>query len=328
MKLILTNDNSIGKVLANPIYTENGAMFLNKGNTITPGVITRLRKMGVTTIYIEDGNDEVTLQEVLPADIKLHAIKVLKEVFDEAKNRENINLKKVEEIVRDIMDNVSLSENAALISNLAPNDEVSRLVIHCVDVTILTIMVGIGKKYDEKKLMKVGTAALLHDIGKLFINDKYHVKKGQELMKRNPSITSTTYMAVYYMYEREDGSGLFGAIGEKVHEFATILGICNEYINNITGEKGMLPHVAIEKITAEAVNKFDIEIFKDFLQTVYCYPNGLHVRLSNGQEAVVVMQNSGSATRPVLAVYTKEGYRFCNLIENQYLTLFIEEVIM
>ena len=33
--------------------------------------------MGIPTIYIEDGNDEITLQEVLPTPIKL---KILKKV--------------------------------------------------------------------------------------------------------------------------------------------------------------------------------------------------------------------------------------------------------
>lgn len=328
MKLVLTNDNLIDNILANPIYTENGTMFLNKGNKISKSAISRLKKMGVTTIYIEDGNDEINLQEALPTLIKLHVIKSLKEIFDEVKKREYVDEKKVFEIVSEVMSNINLSENATLIGNLAPNDEISKLAIHSLDVAILTIMVGIRKKYDEKKLIKLGTAALLHDIGKIFTNDKNHVKKGQELLKRNPIIMSTTYMAVYYMYEREDGSGLFGATGEKVHEFAKILGICNEYINYISGEDGILPHIAIEKITAETVSKFSKEVYNDFLKSVYCYPNGLQVRLNNGQNAVVVMQNSGSNTRPVLAVETNESYRFCSLVDTENLTLFIEEVIM
>ena len=328
MKLVLTNDNLIDEVLANPIYTENGVMFLNKGNELTSSAISRLKTIGVTTVYIEDGNDEINLQEVLPTPIKLHSIKVLKEIFNEVKENKYVDEKKASEIVKDIMENINLSENATMISNLAPNDEISKLVVHSLDVTILTIMVGIRRKYNESKLMKLGLAALLHDIGKIFISDKYHVKKGQELLKSNPLIMSITYMAVYYMYEREDGDGLFKASSEQVHEFAKILGICNEYINSINGEKGMLPHVAIEKITAEAVGRFDNNVYKDFLESVYCYPNGLQVRLNNGKNAVVVMQNSGCTTRPILAVENDGGYEFCNLIETENLTLFIEEVII
>jgi len=328
MKLVLINDKLIGEILANPIYTENGMMFMNRGNEITKRGISMLKKMGVNTIYIEDGNDEISLQEAVPATIKLRAIKSLKEILNEVKSREYIDEKKASEIINDVINNINLSENATMISNLVPNDEISKLAVHSLDVTILALMVGIRKKYDKNKLMKLGIAALLHDIGKLFTNDKFHVIKGKEILKSNPSIMSTTYMAVYYMYECEDGSGLFEVHGEKVHEFAKILGMCNEYLNDISGENAMLPHVAIEKITAEASSKFDIEIYKYFVESVYCYPNGLQVLLNNGKKAVVVMQNSGSTTRPILVVESNDGYEFCNLIEQENLTLFIDEVVM
>ncbi|QAA33423.1 HD-GYP domain-containing protein [Clostridium manihotivorum] len=328
MKLVLTNDKLIGQVLGNPIYTESGTMFVNRGNKITDRAIALLRKMGIITIYIEDGNDDFNLQEVLEAPIKLNAIKVLKQIFEEVKKKEYVDEKKVTELVKDIMSNMNLSENAAMISNLVPNDDLAKLAVHSLDVTVLTLMVGIKKRYDEKKLAKLGAAALLHEIGKLFTNDKDHVKKAQEIIKRNPSFMSTTYMAVFYMFEREDGSGLFGVSGDKVHEFAKILGICDEYINDISGTEAMIPHEAIEKITADAISKFDKQIYKDFVESVYCYPNGLQVKLNNGLKAVVVMQNKGSTTRPILAAEVNGNYKFINLLDGENLTLFIEEVIM
>ncbi len=328
MKLVLSNDNLVGEVLANPIYAENGMMFLNKGNKISETVISRLKKMGVTTIYVEDGNDEIDLQEVLPTPIKLLSLKLLIEVFAEIKNKDYIDESKVFDIVQDIMKNINLSENAALINNLAPKDDLSKLAIHSLNVTILTLMVCIHKKFDDKKLLKIGVAALLHDIGKMYVNDERHVVKGSELLKKNHAFTSTTYMAIYYLYEREDGSGQFGIPGEKIHEFTKILSICNEYIKNITGDKPMLPHVALEKITAQSVSKFDKEIYTDFTQSLYCYPNGLQVKLNNGQAGIVVMQNSGFTTRPILGIKANEGYKFCNLVETENLTLFIEKVIM
>lgn len=328
MKLVLANDNLVGEVLANPIYTENGMMFVNKGNKISKTVISRLKKMGITTIYVEDDNDEINLQEVLPTPFKLLSLKLLKEVFAEIKNKDYINESKVFDIVQDIMKNINLSENAALVNNLAPNDDLSKLAMHSLNVTILTLMVCIHKRFDDKKLLKIGVAALLHDIGKLYVDGNEHVIRGRDLIKKNSAFTSTTFMAVYYLYEREDGSGPFGILGEKIHEFTKILSICNEYINSINGDELMLPHVAMEKISAEAVSKFDKDIYADFAQSLYCYPNGLQVNLNNGQEGIVVMQNSGFTTRPILGIKTNEGYKFCNLVEPENLTLFIEKVML
>lgn len=328
MKLVIVNEKLIDEVLANEIYTENGILFLGKGNKISSAVIKRLKHMGISTIYIEDGNDEITLQEVIPTQIKLRIMKSLKQIFKEAKEKEYVNYENIVAVVEDIIQNINLSENASLISNLLYDDEMSKLALHSLDVTILTIMVGIRKKFDAAKLIKLGNAALLHDIGKLFTDSCGHTEIGYQLVKRNPAFAVTTYMAIYYLYEREDGSGPLGVNGEKLNEFVKILSICNEYIENINGDTCMLPHEAIEKITAEAVTKFNKDIFKDFVQSIYCYPNGLHVKLNNGLSGIVVMQNKGATTRPILAVHENNSYRFCNLMESCNLTLFIEKVIL
>jgi len=328
MKLVVANEKLVGEVLANPIYTENGVLFLNKGNEISNKAIVKLKKMGVTTIYIEDGNDEISLQEVLPTPIKLQIIHSLKQIFKEIKDMNYVDDKKVTIIVKDIIENVNLFENAVLISNIVQNDEISKLVIHSLDVTIITIIIGIKKKYKMISLIRLGIAALLHDIGKLFSDNSEHTKIGQELVKRNSSFSPTTYMAIYYLYEREDGSGPRGVSGEKLHEYVKIISICNEYINNISGNKAMLAHEAIEKITAQAITKFNKEIFKDFIDSIYCYPNGLQVELNNGSSGIVVMQNTGATTRPIIVIHENDSYYFCNLIDETNLTLFIEKVVL
>jgi HD-GYP domain-containing protein (c-di-GMP phosphodiesterase class II) len=328
MKLVAVNEKLIGDVLATPIYTERGLMFLNKGNKINDMAITRLKKMRINTIYIEDGNDEISLQEVLPTPIKIQCIQSLVEIFNETQAKQYVNDKKIIQIVKNIINDINLSENAVLISNIVPNSELSKLAMHCIDVTILTIIIGIKKKFNDSKLMNLGIASLLHDIGKLFSDNHEHVKIGYELVKKNTVFAATTYMAIYYLYEREDGSGPFGVCGEKLHEFIKILSICNEYIKIISGEKRILPHEAIEEITAMAITKFDKEIFKDFIESIYCYPNGLNVKLNNDLLGIVVMQNEGVTTRPIIGVYKNDSYCFCNLLDKSNLTLFIKEVVL
>lgn len=328
MKLVIANEKLIGEVLANPIYTESGILFLNKGNKISSSIIKRLKNMGIPTVYIEDGNDEITLQEVLPTPIKLKVMKLLKQIFIDIKEKKYVNYEKIISIIKEIIQNLNLSENSSLINNLIPNDEISKLALHSLDVTILTLMVGIRKKFDESKLIKLGNATLLHDIGKLFKNSYDHTEIGYKLVKQSPQFAAMTYMAIYYLHEREDGSGPLGVQGEKLNDFVKIISICNEYIKNINGDNSMLPHEAIEKITAEAITKFDKDIFKDFIESIYCYPNGLYVKLNNNLSGIVVMQNKGATTRPILAINENESYSFYNLMDSSNLTLFIEEVLL
>lgn len=85
VKLVIANKNIVGNKLANPLYNERGIMFLNSGNVITENVLRQLKKMCITSVYIEDGNDEMALQEVIPTEVKVRNIKLIKQVFNDAK---------------------------------------------------------------------------------------------------------------------------------------------------------------------------------------------------------------------------------------------------
>ncbi|MBL4937134.1 HD domain-containing protein [Clostridium sp. YIM B02515] len=326
MKLVIVSDKILNEVLASPIYTETEIMFLNKGNRLTENAIKRLKKMSITSIYIEDGNDEMSLQEVLPTANKLSALKIMKELLEEIKSKNYVDDKKVYDIIKEILQNINLSENAVLLNNLAPNDDLSKLGVHSIDITILAAMVGNRKKYDEKKLLNLTVSALLHDIGKLFTSKNNHVDTAYNLVKKNVVFGATIYVSIRQLYEREDGQGPLGLIGENIYEFAKIINICNEYLEIINNEKGILPHMAIEKIAAEGAARFSADIYRDFVQSIYCYPNGLPVKLSNNLYGIVIMQNKDNPTRPIIAVRQDNNYNFCNLQEK--LTLFISDVIL
>lgn len=326
MKLVILNDKLAGEKLGSSIYTEDGVMFIKKGSTLTDSTIKRLRKMGILTIYIDDGNNEITLQEVIPTSIKLGMLKSLREIFEEAKKNETISYSNVSKIVSEIIENVNLSENAVMLNNLVPKDDIARLSVHSLDVSILSIIVGCKRKYNERKLINLGIGALLHDIGKLFVPGKEHIKVGYKLVKSNTMFGPMEYMCISELYEKKDGTGPLKLKGEKIFELSRIVNICNAYIKYLTGEKGILPHEAVEKITAEVVSTYDEEVYRDFINSVYCYPNGLSVKLNNGLDAVVIAQNKDAATRPIVQVKQNEKYTFYNLLNN--LTLFIEEVIL
>lgn len=326
MKLVVVSENLLGEKLANNIYTESGILFIRKGNDITANAIKRLTKMGIVTVYVEDSNTEVNLQEALDTQIKLQVLKSLKDLFEEIKRTKFVDKEKIFIIASDIIQNMNLSENAVMLNNLAPSDEIAKLAVHSLDVAMMTVMVSAKKRYDEKKMSSIVTAALLHDIGKLFTDNKDYHKTGYELVKSNSSFGATVYMSIYQQCEREDSSGPLHLRGDKIYEFAKIISICNEYIEVTNSETAVLPHEAIERLTVKAVNKFDSAIFKDFVESIYCYPNGLLIRLSNGFPGIVVAQNKNSPTRPIVYVKENGKFNFYNLFQN--LTLFIDEVIL
>jgi HD-GYP domain-containing protein (c-di-GMP phosphodiesterase class II) len=101
-----------------------------------------------------------------------------------------------------------------------------------------------------------GLAALLNDIGKLICdNDENHVVVGYNLLKQNNMFKPTIFTSVYQHHEYEYGTGPIKIGEDKIYEFAKIINMLDLYINIINNEKHILPHEAIEKISALSAKK-------------------------------------------------------------------------
>lgn len=327
MKLVSVNSKINDKKLAIPIYDQHGRTLLNKGATFTENSINVIKKLGINSTYIEDENDDITVQNALDVSIKLKDLMLLKDVFKRAKADKKIDERTISNIVEEIIENINTSENAFLFNDITGNEGNNNLCIHSLNVCIFAILIGINKKYDQKKLINLAEAALLHDVGKLFSEGKDHPKKGYNFIKNSNSFPVTVYVSILQHHENADGSGYPEGIGEdKIYEFAKIINICDTYINLTNNASMGLINETIENITAQAAEKFGQSTYRDFMKSVYCYPNGLSVKLSNGLNATVVMQNKNFPLRPIVGTIEEDTPKLINLLEN--LTLFIKEVIL
>jgi response regulator RpfG family c-di-GMP phosphodiesterase len=327
MRLSSVDKKLAGCEIAAPVYSPNGLILVNKGTVLTEKSINRILDMGINSVYITDANEEVVLEEVLPVPIRLEVQKKLEKVFDDVSRRGSLDNRAVNDIVEEVIGNINMSENAFLVNNVGRGVNGSALAIHSIDVAVLSIMVGKNKGYDPRKLFNLGTGAILHDIGKLFDSGRGHVKKGYEFVSKTNLFSPTSSVCVYAHHENADGSGYpEGIKGDRIYEFAAIVSICNEYINLYIGQ-GLMPSAVLEIITAEASKQFDAGIYRDFVQSIYCYPNGMAVRLNNGLEGIIITQNREFPTRPVVRAYVNGvPFRVFALLENP--TLFIDSVII
>lgn len=324
MRLTKLNEKVLGKILATPIYSQNGIVYLNKGMELNEKNIKSLINLGINTIYVEDGNDEIPFYDVLDISIKFKVLKLIEELFDEIKKSKKINEKKLDLIAKDLISGINTSENAFLCNNIVNNNPNTKLYTHSLNVTLLSLLIGLDRKYDSKKLYNLLVGALLHDIGKLVGDEKNHCKAGYEIAKNNHFIMTTSYMCILQHHENEDGTGPNNLKSDKIHEFGKIVNICNEYDNLINNNKVNIPSMAIETITAKTPIKFDMDIYKNFINSVYCYPNGINVKLNDGTFGQIVLQNKNFPTRPIVGVVKNGSPQFVNLLE--HLTLSITEI--
>lgn len=199
------------------------------------------------------------------------------------------------------------------------------LISHSVNVTIFAVKVGIGLKYDRDKLLRLGLAAFLHDVGMTAVPNsiifkhgklnpaefavvKEHPLHGYELLKHLKNDYPYIVETALQEQEREDGSGYpQGLSGENIHEFAKIVGIVDVFEALVHGRayrEGFITYNAIQKIIEQRSKQFNAKYIRALINSVSMYPVGSFVKLSTDEIARVISVNSQRPMRPIVELLT------------------------
>lgn len=118
---------------------------------------------------------------------------------------------------------------------------------HSIDVAYLAAIIGKMIRMNNQELFNLIFAALLHDVGKLRIDDtilektsfleddefesvKLHAESGYEILKQNGIDNQTVLKGVRYHHERLDGSGYpDGLKGKVIPKSARIIAVCDVF---------------------------------------------------------------------------------------------------
>ncbi|MEJ8553183.1 HD-GYP domain-containing protein [Tepidibacter sp. Z1-5] len=317
MKLIFLSDKHVGSELSKPVYNKNGNIVLNKGGKLSDFAIKKLNGLGIYSAYVEEeGTEDIVVEDVIDVNTQLKCIQLLEEAFNSIKKNGYFDESQITNLLKEILQNLSISENTLSVSNGVRNIENS-IYVHSLNVAILSAIIGINLNYNYEKLYNLVLGAFLHDIGYALSDDENHTVKGIDILRNSKGINVTSYIIALQHHERVDGLGYPNQQnGNDIYEFSKIVAICNEY-DNLISKKGLQPFEAFEEIIGKSSTYFDENIIKVFKKNIYIYPTGMEVKLSSGDVGVVYQQNKYMPMRPI--VKTKDKHY--NLLEE--LTLFI-----
>jgi diguanylate cyclase (GGDEF)-like protein/putative nucleotidyltransferase with HDIG domain len=164
----------------------------------------------------------------------------------------------------------------------------AREKMHCERVSSLCCLLGRAIKMSEDELETLKTAGLLHDIGKIGVEEyildkpepltndewtriKRHSEVGYQILH---SITEFSMIADYVLahHERIDGSGYpYGLKGDSIPLQARILAIADAYdamTSNRPYRLGMSKEAAIEELIKHQGTQFDAQLTESFIQVV------------------------------------------------------------
>lgn len=197
------------------------------------------------------------------------------------------------------------------------------LVTNLVNVSILATKVGVGLGYYGAELRRLALAGLLHDIGIFAVPQQLLTKTGRltaderALVEQHPRLgcrvieqlgAEYAWLAevVLQAHERGRGQGYPNRLkGREIHELAQIIGLVDIFdalVSPRPYRRRLLPHEAIRELLNTERTAFPREIMKALVEQLSVYPLGTTVRLSSGEEGVVVRITPQYPLRPVLRV--------------------------
>ncbi|WP_099159998.1 HD-GYP domain-containing protein [Virgibacillus ndiopensis] len=336
MRLISTKSAKPGTILAQTIYNDNGQVLIQKGVLLTERLLNRLSNQGITYLYIDDElTSDIQVQSAISEKLRKEATDAIKGAFFEIKekgayDRSYLLEKKgnqlssvIERIINEILDR---DEALSMLADIFITDDY--IFQHSLNVTIYSLAIGTEMHLSRKELSEIGLGAMLHDIGKIFLDqeilqkpnklsdDEYeivksHAQLGYDFLRKNNNIPSVVAHCAYQHHERIDGSGYpRGLTGNDIHKYAKLIGIADVFdavTSNRVYRDAMLPHEGLEILYAGAVNLFEKEMVVAFKKGVAVYPKGLTVELSDRRKGIVVRQNKSLCDRPVIRIISEDN---------------------
>ena len=200
-------------------------------------------------------------------------------------------------------------------------DDYEQILVHNVDVTFTALKVGKGMNYDIKKLLRLGLAAFLENVGMYKIPDNILTserKLSKDEMKIIKSHPGSSYEILSNLgerykwlaetalsvHERADGSGYPSGIkGDDIPELSSIIGLVDTYIAMIKDRPyrdKFMQTDAIKSIIGTSKGKFPGRILKIFLNQISLFPINSYVKLNNGSVGRVVSTNMDKPLRPTI----------------------------
>ena len=226
---------------------------------------------------------------------------------------------------------------------------------HSVRVSALAVFVGLALGLPDKVLLQMGTAALLHDVGKAKVpgsiihkngklsNEEFGIMKshpvfGVEILLDHSHATLLDKAAAWGHHIRHDGKGYPEPSKWAFrHPITALLQVCDvfEALTSVRPyKKAKTPEEAYRIMLADT-GGFHPGILSQFIRALGLYPPGNIVLLADGRKAKVTASGPKIDRPEIIITHDAEGAEypndkkeFCKLDQPQHAQLSIQSLIL
>jgi HD-GYP domain-containing protein (c-di-GMP phosphodiesterase class II) len=337
MQIIKIDNVKPGDVLGKSLFNKKSELLLSSGYALTEEMITLMRDKGIRFVYImNELTTDINPEEVISSTVRQIANQKMAETFqniesnlafeqfapDNIKKRleENRKLKKivnmpaVRKVVGQVLEDI-VERQTMMFSGLQMKSADGADYEHAVDTTVLAILISRQFRYDYPEMKQLGSAAIVHDIGKMAFKEirgkaVTELTSDEKMIIREHPIYSKIILessdpeafveqaVVLQHHEQHDGSGYpqglkgFGKAPTKergkdagfIHRHAEILGVANIFDNLTTGTyDGQVypPDQAVTKLVNGEAGSWNPSVVSALVKVIQCYPVGTTVRVKD-----------------------------------------------
>ena len=237
-----------------------------------------------------------------------------------------INMTELADTVKELC--VYIKENKRYILRVTPSAEARSknfIVIHSMRSTVLAITIGLELHLPFSKLIELGMACILHEIGMLRIPPQLYMTDRQLSPAEKSQLASHTVygfnilkelkfplsiqLGVLEHHEKENGFGYPRHLsGSKISPYAKIISVACSF-EAISAPR----EYKTEKSTFEAMvemlknqnQQYDPTVIKALLFSLSLYPIGAFVQLQNGKIGVVSDVSPNNPKTPIVQLATE-----------------------
>ncbi len=245
------------------------------------------------------------------------------ESISQTQERTAPDLERGKELVKQIIG--SMKNDSALLLLATDRRQEFAVSAHSVNVAILALLLAQTLTYDVENQIRVGIAALLHEMGVAWLPKGVLYQTGQlDPHAQQRPIYSSKLLQEFYpeddwlaetagqVYERADGNGFpLGLQGEEIREEGSILGIVDVFeacIHDRSYRKALTGYQLLEELTHGDTQTFSDQIVKALVRSLSLYPYNEYVLLNTREIGQVVEVNREKLSRPRIKIlYDPQG---------------------
>lgn len=250
-------------------------------------------------------------------------LKYIESIFTTYVTQKKINAEELNETVKELC--VFITENRRYVLRIIPSLQLRNknfLVSHTMRSTVLAVTIGLQLRMPQPKLIELGVASVLHEIGMLRLSPNLYMKDSSLTpAERNQILTHpiisynilkdmnfplNILLGILDHHEREDGSGYPRRIrGNNISLYAKIIAVACSF-EAITAPR----HFKEARTTYDAMiemlktphHQYDDTVLKALLYSLSIYPIGAFVYLSNGKIAQVIDVAPDNPKNPIVQI--------------------------